>query len=92
MLLLTHTWMSPRAADFHNAIIVKLGTKLEGAELRYTLDGVEPTAQSPLYAAPVSLKQTTVVKAATFRGDQKSGRTLEREYVKLPSSTTAMAR
>jgi hypothetical protein len=88
MLLLTHTWMSPRRADFHNAIIVKLGTKLEGAELHYTLDGGEPTAQSPLYAAPLALKQTTVVKAAPFHGDEKIGRTLEREYVKLPAPPT----
>jgi N-acetyl-beta-hexosaminidase len=88
MLLLTHTWMLPRAAAFHDTVIVELGTRLERVDLRYTLDGSEPTARSPLYTARIGLKQTTVVKAATFRGDQKIGRTLEREYVKLPALPT----
>ena len=60
----------------------KLGSN--GAELHYTLDGSEPTVQSPLYTVPVELKQTTTVKAAVFQGNQKIGRTLEREYVNLP--------
>ncbi len=86
MLLLTHTWMSPCAAWFHDAAKIELGTKLENATLHYTLDGSEPTAQSPIYTSPIELKQTTVVKAATFRGDRKIGRTLDREYVRLPTA------
>jgi len=89
MLLLTHTWMSPGAAYFHDAVKVELCTRLEGVKLHYTLDGGEPTAQSPVFTAPIELKQTTVVKAAAFLGDQKIGRTLEREYVRLSSRTAA---
>ena len=83
MLLLTHTWMSPSLAFFHDAVKIELGTRLEGVELHYTLDGGEPTAQSPVYAKPVELQQTTVVKAAAFLGDQKIGQTLEHRYVTI---------
>ncbi|MHC4505748.1 MAG: FN3 associated domain-containing protein, partial [Planctomycetota bacterium] len=37
-----------------------------GQEIRYTLNGTEPEADSPLYGAPLKLDDTTTVKAATF--------------------------
>ncbi len=37
-----------------------------GQDIRYTLDGSEPTSASPHYAAPFWLDATTTVKAATF--------------------------
>lgn len=39
------------------------------AEIRYTLDGSEPTMASPLYEKPLILNKTTVVRAAEVRGD-----------------------
>jgi beta-galactosidase len=35
--------------------------------IHYTLDGSEPTAQSPLYEAPFTLQETTMVKALVLR-------------------------
>jgi hypothetical protein len=39
----------------------------DGLDLRYTLDGTEPTLASALYAAPLSIDQTTLVKVRAFR-------------------------
>jgi hypothetical protein len=86
MLLLKHTWMEPKAAYFFDSMKLELGTTLGDAKLHYTLDGSEPTANSPIYAAPVELRKTTVVKAAAFRGEAKIGAMLERECVKIPPS------
>jgi hypothetical protein len=86
MLCLKHTWMEPNAAYFIDSMRLGLGTTLEHAELHYTLDGSEPTADSPVYAAPVALRKTTVVKAAAFRGKEKIGARLERECVRIPPS------
>ncbi|MCC7475652.1 MAG: chitobiase/beta-hexosaminidase C-terminal domain-containing protein [Pirellulales bacterium] len=83
MLVLEHTWMSPSVRNFHDTAAVKLGTVLESGELRYTLDGSEPTAESPLYSEPIKLSKTTLVRAAAFQKGQRVGRVLEREYVKL---------
>ncbi|MCC6127192.1 MAG: NPCBM/NEW2 domain-containing protein [Pirellulales bacterium] len=86
MLLLNYLWMEPKASYFIDSMKLELGTTLENARLRFTLDGTEPTPQSPSYSAPVELRKTTVVKAAAFRGEKKIGAALERECVKIPPS------
>ena len=42
-------------------------------EVRYTLDGREPTAASPVYAAPVEARLGATVKAAVFRDGRAIG-------------------
>jgi hypothetical protein len=84
MQLLTHTWIEPRTAYFFDVARIEIGSTLDGATLCYTLDGSEPTLQSPVYSAPVELHATRLVRAAAFRGANKIGTTLEREYVKIP--------
>lgn len=37
-----------------------------GSTIRYTLNGQEPTATSPLYAGPITISNTTVVRARIF--------------------------
>ena len=44
----------------------------DGAEIRYTTDGSEPTAESTLYSAAFSLTDTTTVKAIAIKGDTSS--------------------
>ncbi len=48
------------------AVMMELNT-LGNAPIHYTLDGSEPTTNSPLYTAPVALTRDCVFKAATFR-------------------------
>ena len=38
-----------------------------GAEIRYTLDGSNPTASSTLYSAPFTLSETTTVRAVAIK-------------------------
>jgi len=42
------------------------------AEIRYTLDGSEPTEQSPIYAGPIEVDATTTVASASFLGGRRS--------------------
>lgn len=49
----------------------------------YTLDGSEPTAQSPVYASPLSLPLGGTVKAAVLATDGKTGLTAIRTVVGL---------
>ncbi|MBO7684672.1 MAG: chitobiase/beta-hexosaminidase C-terminal domain-containing protein [Kiritimatiellae bacterium] len=49
--------------------VVVISTDVESAEIRYTLDGSEPTESSALYTGPFTIDDTTTVKAKAFRAD-----------------------
>ena len=52
-----------------------------GAEIHYTLDGSIPTAESALYEGPITLSETTVVKAIAVK-DGVSSSVTSRTYTK----------
>jgi hypothetical protein len=56
----------------------------DGAQIRYTLDGSEPTPQSTLYTEPLKLKQTTRLKASGFRDQQPVSLASDSYFVQLP--------
>ena len=58
---------------------------LEGAEIRYTTDGSEPTANSPRYTEPLSILQTMTVRATAYRNGKPVSLPAFSCYVKMPS-------
>ncbi len=48
--------------------------------IHYTLDGTEPTEESPLYEGPLTLTKDTVLKARTFLPDGRVSETTRGEY------------
>jgi hexosaminidase len=57
------------AALQNGAGAVTLGNQTGFGQIRYTLDGSEPTLQAKLYTEPLPLKLGTVIKAAVFSHD-----------------------
>ncbi|MCY2929012.1 MAG: family 20 glycosylhydrolase, partial [Planctomycetota bacterium] len=53
-------------------------------EIRYSLDGSEPTAQSPLYAKPIAIEDLCTVNAALFREGRQAGHVSRAVYEPLP--------
>ena len=51
---------------YTNVVTVELKAKSKKSVIRYTLDGSEPGENSPAYAAPIPLAQTTLLRAACF--------------------------
>ncbi|MEZ4829941.1 MAG: glycoside hydrolase family 20 protein [Bacteroidia bacterium] len=49
-------------------------------EIRYSMDGRAPDANSTLYASPIKLEKTTKFAAATFANGQAVGRPLNKAY------------
>ena len=68
--------ITPPSHVFANELTVEMTpSPLPGgvkAVIRYTLDGSEPTADSPVYSAPFRLTAGAVVTAAAFAGETRS--------------------
>lgn len=56
---------------------ITLAFDLEGAEIRYTLDGTAPDARALRYDTPLDISQTTLLKAAAFHPDFKPSETVD---------------
>jgi hexosaminidase len=50
---------------------VTLANQAGFGEIRYTLDGRDPTPDAPSYAAPLDVAQGTALRAATFLGPER---------------------
>ncbi|MFA7053959.1 MAG: chitobiase/beta-hexosaminidase C-terminal domain-containing protein, partial [Kiritimatiellia bacterium] len=59
----TPTFLPPDGTLFDATLAVTVSCATAGAEIRYTLDGSEPTAASTLYTAPITLSATTTIRA-----------------------------
>ena len=64
---------------FSQPLTVSIVAPTEGV-IRYTLDGSEPSAASPLYTAPFTLTTTTVVKARVYDKDGNPSFTATRKF------------
>ena len=73
-------YFSPGAgATFTESITVTLTPGKAGLPIRYTLDGSMPTVSSTLYTAPITLTQTTTIRAVTVT-DGVAGPVFEATY------------
>ena len=59
--------IAPQATTFVSGQTITLTCATAGAEIRYTLDGSDPTLTSPLYRGPMTVTESTVVKARALR-------------------------
>lgn len=64
--------MSPVPATYVDSQAVTLTSSVPGAEIRYTTNGAEPTLGSTAYTGPVTLTQTTTLRAKAFKDGSSS--------------------
>ncbi len=67
----------PERNVFVKDVMVELKSNTPDVEIHYTLDGTDPTPDSPLYTAPFKLTETTMVQSRAFR---KGVKTVPYEY------------
>lgn len=58
--------MSAEGGFYKDSVTVLISNNEPNSTLRYTTDGSEPNASSEMYTAPITVRQTTVLKAAAF--------------------------
>lgn len=79
-------WGKPmRPYLFEQSVDVTLTTPwLQDVEIRYTLDGSAPDATSPAYDGPLTLSETTTVRACAFRACENVSVPTDAHFVRLP--------
>ena len=65
---------------YTNVVTVELKAKSKKATIRYTLDGSNPGEQSPTYAMPIPLAQTTLLRAACFEPGLAASMSVSHSY------------
>lgn len=78
---------SPAGGLFVDAVPeVKIQNSEKSGELRYTLDGSEPTINSALYTSPFKMENSGVVSAKVFRGKNEESKTSRAFFRVIKSS------
>ncbi|MDX9940759.1 MAG: family 20 glycosylhydrolase [Bacteroidales bacterium] len=65
----------------HKSLMIGLESEVFEPEIRYTLDGSEPDANSTVYKEPFEIKETTTVQAAVFIDGKSSAQIMKRDYL-----------
>ncbi len=73
----------PDSGIFVGSTKVRVETYEHGASLRVTLDGADPTGESSPYTGPITVTDTTTVKAAAFREGVLVGDVVEATYTRV---------
>ncbi|MDM8551628.1 chitobiase/beta-hexosaminidase C-terminal domain-containing protein, partial [Desulfobacterales bacterium HSG2] len=71
---------SPASGTYTAAQSVELYSASPEAVIHYTTDGSEPDEDSPAYSSPISVYETTVIKAKAFQTDWTPSTTVTRIY------------
>ena len=84
---------SKKGSVFTNNVTFQLTLTLPdgspaGTEIRYTIDGTEPTQHSTLYAAPLTISTTNVIRARLFCEGWLSPRSTTHSYIMFPRQLT----
>lgn len=59
---------------------ISLSSELPNPEIRYTLDGSNPTSTSKKYQVPFTIDKTTTIKSGIFKGDKMRGNITDVTY------------
>src|SRR5690606_6344108 len=73
-------WIDSSIDSIGGIANVSLRTQSYEPEIRYTVDGTEPTAESPVYQQAIKIPLPGTVKAATFRDGKRISRRSARSF------------
>ena len=75
--------ITPNGGEFETSVEVTLACETADAEIHYTIDGADPTAESTLYNAPFTLDATTAVKAIAVKENMQNSAIAEATFTKV---------
>ena len=84
----TPTFNPVDGTTFETSLSVAVSSTTSGSQIRYTLDGTEPTTNSTLYASALTLTETTTIKARVFMSGLAGSAVASATYTKLVPAAT----
>ncbi|MBI1841313.1 MAG: CotH kinase family protein [Verrucomicrobia bacterium] len=66
---------------YSQPVMVRLSCRTASVTIRYTLDGSRPTSMSTAYVNPLTIANSTVLRAAAFKPGSASSEVLTRTYL-----------
>lgn len=82
---------SPDGGTFTGQVEVTMTTTTDGASIYYTTTGAEPSENSNLYSAPITLTETTTLKAIAVKDGVKSYQTTATYTIKSEGGENPIA-
>jgi hypothetical protein len=73
--------ITPNRFVFKTSQEIQLSTGTEGANIRYTVDGTDPTETSSLYTGKILVDIDLTLKARAYKDGTRSSDIIEREFV-----------
>ncbi len=67
-------------ATFSTPFEVRLSSTTSGAEIRYTLDGRQPTPESTLFEGPIAIQDTTTLRAVAYADGMECSEEFQRTW------------
>lgn len=80
---------NPVGGTYSTSQNVSISTTTPNATIRYTTNGSEPTSTSTIYSSPISVSQTTTIKAKAYRSGWINSSIASATYTITPSGTVA---
>jgi len=81
--------VDPQPGDFDGHLKVRVTSAIKPADVRVTLDGSEPTAESPRWNGTVTISRSTTLRAGLFVNGRRVGPVASLPYRKLSGVETA---
>lgn len=80
--------ISPSSQSYYDSIVVTITCATQNAVIHYTTDGTPPTASSPIYTGPITLTETSTVKAIALLQYFSPSNIVKQTYTKLVPAGT----
>jgi hypothetical protein len=73
----------PPGGGFAGTVMLRLSARAPGATIHFTVDGSAPTKASPVYRAPVAIRETAIVRAFVAGAGKPDGPVAAAVYLRL---------
>lgn len=73
----------PNRTLFREPMEITLSSRLRDVALHYTLNGEEPSIDSPVFSEPITIDESQTLKVAAFKDGWLPSNLVTREYVKV---------